>query len=664
MLSFSDVSLARGPRTLLSNVNFAVYAGYRVGVVGRNGTGKSSLFQLVTGELGPDRGNVSLPKQLVMASVAQETPASPQAALEYALDGDTELRKVEAELAAAEDAHDADGIGHGHERLHAIGGYSARARAAKLLHGLGFEAADQLRPVAEFSGGWRMRLNLAHALLCRSDLLLLDEPTNHLDLDTVLWLESWLTAYEGTMLVISHDRDFLDAVTTHTLHLAEGTATLYTGNYSQFERLRAERLAQQSATRTQQIRQVAHLQSFVDRFGASAAKARQAQARVKMIERIKIAAPAHADAEFEFEIPTPDRLPEPLISLNDAAVGYGERIVLKGIKMTLSPGDRIGLLGPNGAGKSTLTRLLAGELEARSGAATRHPYLKVGYFAQHQLEQLDMAASPIEHFRRLDGGASEQALRTYLGGFHFKGDRVFEAVAPFSGGEKARLALALVVYRKPNLLLLDEPTNHLDLDLRHAVEIALQDFPGALVLVTHDRHLVESTCDTLWRVSDGQVVPFDGDLDDYARWLSQREREYARRVDKEGVPAVEAKASVPVVAASVAAPAPTRTVTPARPAESAPKNPGRDQRRSAADQRAAEKPLREALKRAELGLTRVQEKLEEIEAKLQDTTLYEGTRRDQLADLLREQAQLKERHAEAEETWLAAASALESATAP
>ena len=633
MLSFTDLSLSRGPRTLLRDVNATMYAGWRVGVVGRNGTGKTSLFALILGELQPDRGSVSLPRQLAIATVAQETPASPQAALEYALDGDVELRKVEAELARAEAEHDGHGIAHAHERLLAIDGYAARARAAKLLHGLGFDNADQGRAVAEFSGGWRMRLNLARALLCRSEMLLLDEPTNHLDLDTVLWLESWLTSYEGTLLTISHDREFLDAVTTHTLHLAEGGATLYTGNFSQFERIRAERLAQSTALRGQQLRQIQHLQSFVDRFRAKASKARQAQARVKMIERIRLEAPAHADAEFSFEIPTPERLPEPLISISDAAVGYGARTVLSGIRMTLAPGDRIGLLGPNGAGKSTLTRLLAGELAPTAGKATRHPHLQVGYFAQHQLEQLDPAASPIEHFRRLDPGAGDQTLRNYLGGFQFVGDRVFEPVAPFSGGEKARLALALVVYRKPNLLLLDEPTNHLDLDLRHALELALSDYEGAIVLVTHDRHLVESSCDSLWRVALGRVEPFDGDLDDYARWLQAREREYAQAVDRGG--------------ATVAAdPAAARVSS-------------KDQRRAAADQRAREKPLREAVKRAEQALAKIERRLAELEATLQDEGWYVSERRAELDALMQEQATLKQQRAVAEDAWLAASAELE-----
>jgi len=628
MLTFTDVTLSRGPRTLLTGVGFAAYAGWRLGVVGRNGTGKTSLFGLITGEVTPDAGSVAVPRNLVVASVAQETPASPRSALDYALDGDTELRATEAELAAAEVDHDAGRIARLHERLYAIDGYAARARAAKLLHGLGFENADQARAVAEFSGGWRMRLNLARALLCRSDLLLLDEPTNHLDLDAVLWLQAWLKSYAGTMLVISHDRDFLDAVTTHTLHLAQGTATLYTGNYSQFERLRAERMAQQGALREQQQRQIAHLQSFVDRFKAKASKARQAQARVKMIERIRLAAPAHADAEFDLGIPAPARLPEPLLVLDHAAAGYGGRTVLAGLRMTLSPGDRVGLLGPNGAGKSTLTKLLAGVLEPQAGAVVRSPYLTVGYFAQHQLEQLDPAASPLDHLRRLAPRLGEKACREYLAAYHFRGERVFEPVGPFSGGEKARLALALLVHGRPNLLLLDEPTNHLDLDLRHALEIALQEYAGALVLVSHDRHLVASTCDSLWRVAGGSAQPFDGDLDDYARWLAQRERDYA-------------------AADTAAAPSPP----------GGPRLSPKEQRRAAAEQRARLKDLRDTVQKAETEMQKLNTRITVIEQELQDPAVYAD--RNRAAGLSREQNALRRQLTETEEAWLQASAALE-----
>ena len=627
MLNLTDVTLSRGPRTLLSHVSVTVHAGWKLGVVGRNGTGKSTLFALLTGELAPDTGDASMPKNLAIATVAQETPATPQAALDYALDGDVELRAVETELLKAEAAHDGARIATLHERLHAIDGYAARARAARLLHGLGFSAEEQLHPVSSFSGGWRMRLNLARALMRRSDLLLLDEPTNHLDLDTVVWLQQWLGDYRGTLLTISHDREFLDAVTTHTLHLAEGTATLYAGNYSQFEKLRAAKLAQQAALAAAQERQIAHLRAFVDRFRAKASKATQAQSRLKMIERIERVAPAHAEAEFDFEFPQPDRMPHPLLKLDDASAGYGEREVWSGVNLTLEPGDRVGLVGPNGAGKSTLVRVLAGELAPRGGKMMRDPYLTVGYFAQHQLEQLVPTLSPLAHVQRLDPNASETAVRDFLGGFNFRGDRVFEPVAPFSGGEKARLALALVVYRKPNLLLLDEPTNHLDLDLRFALEMALQSFPGALVLVSHDRHLVGSTCDELVRVADGHVVRFDGDLDDYARWLTQRERDYQRSLD---------------------------ATEPARPS-------AKDVRRAAADQRAREKPLRDALKKAEKALHATQERLAAIETCLHAPGIYDSARRDELAMLLQEQGMLKRELERAEEAWLEAASALEGA---
>ncbi len=646
MLTFADLTLRRGPRALIEHFTATVFAGQRVGVVGRNGTGKSSLFALILGEITPDQGDVSLPRGLAIASVAQETPASPASALDYALDGDTELRAIERDLAAAEDAHDGMRIAELHERLAHIDGYAARARAAQLLHGLGFAPDEQAQPVATFSGGWRMRLNLARALMRRSDLLLLDEPTNHLDLDAVVWLQGWLIDYPGTLLAISHDREFLDSVTTHTLHLAQGAATLYAGNYSQFERQRAERITQQRALDDSQKRQIAHLQSFVDRFRAKASKARQAQSRLKMIERIERVAPLIADPEFEFEFPQPPKLPAPMLSYRDAAVGYGTggtlsddgphvgdaadrgfRIVLTGISVSLQPGDRIGLVGPNGAGKTTLVRLLAGELPAHSGDATRHPDLRVGYFAQHQLEQLDPEATPLEHFQKLDPRASTQSLRDFLGSFHFREQRVFEPVAPFSGGEKARLALAMVVYRKPNLLLLDEPTNHLDLEMREALEIALQDFAGALVLVSHDRHLVGTTCDDLWRVAEGTLTHFEGDLDEYAAWLVQRERDWTRR--QQGEPARAAK------------PAP----------DAAPRA------------RTPDKALRTAVQRAEQRVEKAQARLAQIDAALAAGDAYSPAKRAATAALSAEQSQLRGELAKAESDWLAAAEALEAARA-
>ncbi|MBI2399091.1 MAG: ATP-binding cassette domain-containing protein [Xanthomonadales bacterium] len=626
MLSFSNLRLRRGPRVLIDGLSATIHRGQRVGFVGRNGTGKSSLFAMILGEIQPDQGDVSLPKSLTIATVAQEMPHTDQPAIEYVLDGDAELRAVEAALREAEITHDAHEIAHGHERLHAIGGYAAAARAARMLDGLGFKPDQISHPVASFSGGWRMRLNLARVLMTRADLMLLDEPTNHLDIDAVVWLQNWLLAYEGTLLVISHDREFLDAICTHTLHLAESKATLYTGNYSQFERLRAERMAQQAAISAAQQRTIAHLQSFVDRFKASAAKARLAQSRVKMIERIQLVAPVVADSEFSFEFPAPDKLPSPLIRLHDAAVGYGERTVLSGIKLSLEPGQRIGLVGPNGEGKSTLVKLLAGELDIRAGEMTRHPDLRVGYFAQHQLEQLNPDASPLEHFKELDPKKGEQELRNVLGGFNFVGDRVFEKVGPFSGGEKARLALAMVVYRKPNLLLLDEPTNHLDLDMRQALEIALSDFDGAVVLVSHDRHLVGATCDQLVRVCDGSVGEFDGDLDAYAKWLGSRGN----------APRAEAGAA--------------RATASDRPAR------GNDKA-----QKKQERALRDALQKAEAEMEQLQRQMQQVDAEVAAPGFFAQDKFRVLATTQR-QAETRRKLDLAEAAWLAAAEASEAAT--
>ncbi|MGH8506767.1 MAG: ABC-F family ATP-binding cassette domain-containing protein, partial [Stenotrophobium sp.] len=582
MISLNNATLRRGARTLLDSVSFTIYPGWHVGVVGKNGTGKSSLFALVLGQLTVDSGNVAVSKTLAISTVAQETPALSDQAIEFVLDGDVELRELERNLAAAEAAHDVARIAKIHDRLNDIGGYAARARAGTLLHGLGFSAQEQLQAVADFSGGWRMRLNLARALMCRSDLLLLDEPTNHLDLDAAIWLEEFLPTYPGTLLLISHDRDFLDSVCTHTLHLENLKTTLYAGNYSTFERTRAERLALESAHYVKQQRQAAHLQSFISRFKTHASKARQAQSRIKQLEKMQLVAPAHFDSEFSFEFREPDRVPTPLLRFDDVKAGYGERTILSGLKLSLQPGDRIGLLGPNGAGKSTFMQTLAGRLEPLAGKAMRDPYLKIGYFAQHQVDQLDLKASPILHLQRLDKGVAEQSLRDFLGTFNFRGDRVYEAVGPFSGGEKARLALALVVYQKPNLLLLDEPTNHLDLDMRHALETALQMFSGAVVLVSHDRHMVSTCCEQLWLVAEGRCQMFDGDLDDYAKWLTTRERD----AQKSGKP-VNAEA-----------------------------------RRGDTGSRAQEKPLKDSIRKLEARMEKLRETQRTLEQTLADEGLY------------------------------------------
>ena len=622
MISASRLTLRRGPRPLLEDANFTIHPGWRCGVVGRNGTGKSTLFAAVLGHLAPDRGEISSLKNLAVATVAQDTPSLPDLAIEFALDGDVELRELERRLLIAEEKLDIDKISSIHERLNDIGGYAARARAAALLHGLGFSQEAQQTAVADFSGGWRMRLNLARALMCRSDVLLLDEPTNHLDLDAVIWLQGWLSSYPGTMLVISHDREFLDAITTHTLHLEGTKATLYTGNYSTFERTRAEKMTLQAGMFAKQQKQVAHLQKFINRFRASAAKATQAQSRIKALERMELVSAVHADSEFSFSFSEPDRLPSPLVRFDDVACGYGEKVILKNVRMLIAPGERIGLLGPNGAGKSTLVQTIAGAIPPLKGDAMRDGYLRVGYFAQHTTDSLDPKASPILHLKRIDPTATEQNLRGFLGGFNFKGDRVYENVEPFSGGEKARLALAMVVYQKPNLLLLVEPTNHLDLDMRHALETAMLEFVGAVIVVSHDRHLLTSTCDSLWLVAEGGCRPFVGDLDDYARWLNSREL-----------------------------------------------NPGSGKKKDKKPQRSAEeiaaqtKTLKDTVRKLDQQMAKLTKDVDTLAVKLADPALYAPDKKWDFTKLQKEQAAAKKKLAETEEEWIAANEQLEALSA-
>jgi ATP-binding cassette subfamily F protein 3 len=526
VIQFRNMALARGARRLIEDATLQIHPGWRVGLVGANGSGKSSLFALLRGELHPDRGDCEVPERWTIASVAQETPALDTPALEYVLDGDAELRTIERELAVLESAdataHDGHALGDLHMRLAEIDGYSAKARAAALLSGLGFEDAQFMHPVSSFSGGWRMRLNLAQALISRSDLLLLDEPTNHLDLEAVVWLEKWLAGYRGTLVLVSHDRDFLDASVTHIANLYAQQLTLTTGNYSAFEEQRAARLAMQQAMYAKQQREIAHLERYVERFRAKATKARQAQSRLKALDRMERISAAHVDTPFDFEFAEPARSPDPLLVLDAVSAGYQTRTVLDSIELTLRPGARIGLLGPNGAGKSTLIKLLAGELAPLAGRRIEGKGLAIGYFAQHQLEQLRADESPLWHLIKQEPRTKEQVLRDYLGGFDFRGDMVHAKVAPFSGGEKSRLALALLVRRRPNLLLLDEPTNHLDLEMRHALTLALAEYEGSLVLVSHDRALLRTVCDEFLIVADAAAMPFDGDLDDYLVWLAAR----------------------------------------------------------------------------------------------------------------------------------------------
>ena len=526
MIAFRNFALRRGEHLLLSQVDLSLHAGWRVGVIGRNGCGKSSLFAAILGEVEADKGDIDLPGKTRIAWVAQETPSLPDPAIDYVLAGDTEVHAVLQAEAAATEAEDWDAVAEAHQRLAEINGYDATARAGRLLHGLGFPPETHNKPVSDFSGGWRVRLNLARALMMPSDLLLLDEPTNHLDLDAVLWLEQWLLKYPGTLLMISHDREFLDGLSTHTLHLHEGRAKLYVGDYTSFERQRAEHLRQQQIAHDKEQVERAHLQSFIDRFKAKASKAKQAQSRMKRLAKLAGTEAVRAERAFNINFAEPARLPHSSIRINHGEAGYGaDAIILHDVGFGLEAGDRVGLLGPNGAGKSTLVKTLVGELPLLGGERVAHPDMRIGYFAQHTVESLHEGQSPLWHLKEIAPNAGEQQLRNFLGRWNFIGDRAFENVDGFSGGERARLALALIAYREPNVLLLDEPTNHLDLDMREALAEALSDFPGAIVLVSHDRHLIGLVCETFWRVADGHVEEFNGDLDEYAAWLRSRGNE-------------------------------------------------------------------------------------------------------------------------------------------
>lgn len=622
MLVFSDLSLRRGSKPLLESASFSIHPGQKVGVTGANGVGKSSLFALIRGELAQDSGNFSKPPGWVLAHVKQETPSSQQTALDYALHGDEEYISLQAQIAQADGAH----LGELHARLDAIDGYTAESRAATLLHGLGFKPEEITRPVSSFSGGWRMRLNLAQALMCRSDLLLLDEPTNHLDLDAVIWLQDWLKNYRGTLLLISHDREFLDAICTHIAHIEQGRLTLYTGNYSTFEITRAEKLAQQQAAYEKQKREREHMQKYVDRFRAQATKARQAQSRLKALERMEVISAAHVDSQFHFSFRDPEKLPERLLNMQQVAVGYGDKTIIAGVKLQILAGERIGLIGPNGAGKSTLIKFLAAELPAQGGECWQAQDLKIGYFAQHQLEQLDPQQTPLQHLRELDKQAREQDLRNFLGGFGFQGARVDEAVAPFSGGEKARLALALLIYQRPNLLLLDEPTNHLDLEMRLALSMALQEFSGAMVIVSHDRHMLKTVTDKLLLVEGGKASEFDGDLDDYAVWLQNRFR---------AEEAANAKLSDEPAAAHTAA--------------------GRkDQRREAAEKRKQLQPLKRKVEKLEAEMDKLNQQKRLLEVLLGDPELYAEGHKVKLKQILQDKAALDARLETVELEWMEA----------
>ncbi|WP_414154604.1 ATP-binding cassette domain-containing protein [Pseudomonas sp. BNK-43-a] len=627
MIRLSNLTLQRGPQRLLEGAEMTLHTGHKAGLIGANGAGKSSLFALLRGELSPDAGDCQIPADWRIAHMRQEVDTLDRLAVDYVLDGDLRLRKVQADLAAAEQAHDGTALARLHSELDSADGYTADARARKLLAGLGFTAEQMDRRVGDFSGGWRMRLNLAQALMCPSDLLLLDEPTNHLDLDAILWLEDWLKGYPGTLLLISHDRDFLDAVVDHVLHVEQRKLNLYNGGYSAFERTRAERLAQQQQAYEKQQAQRAHMEKYIARFKAQATKARQAQSRIKALERMEELSAAHVDSPFDFVFREAHKISSPLLDLAEGRLGYGDKTILEKVKLQLTPGARIGLLGPNGAGKSTLIKNLAGELEPLSGRLARGENLAVGYFAQHQLDSLDDKASPLLHLQRLAPAEREQTLRDFLGGFDFRGDRIDEPVVNFSGGEKARLALALIAWERPNLLLLDEPTNHLDLEMRLALTMALQEFAGAVVVVSHDRHLLKSTTNDFLLVADGKVDTFDGDLDDYSRWLI----DYRQRT----------------------APVSNTPVNPDKTDKKA-------QRQAAAALRQQLAPHKKAADKLETELGQVHAQLAEIETALGDSGLYDAARKDELRDLLARQTKLKQREGELEEAWMEALETLES----
>lgn len=625
MIRLINLSLQRGPQRLLDQVELTVHPGQKMGLVGANGAGKSSLFALLQGQLQADTGECQIPSSWRIAHMQQEVVALQRSALDYVLDGHTELRRLQQQL---EHTQEGTAVGLLHAQLDAIDGYTADTRARKLLAGLGFSAAEMDQQVQSFSGGWRMRLNLAQTLMCPSDLLLLDEPTNHLDLDAILWLEGWLQSYPGTLLLISHDRDFMDAVVDHIVHFERQKLVLYRGGYSAFERARAERMLQQQQAFEKQQTERARMQDFIRRFKAKASKARQAQSRVKALERMQELAPAHFDSPFNFSFREADKISTPLLSLRDASLGHGEQAILKHVSLQLMPGARIALLGPNGAGKSTLIKTLAQELTLLAGEQNRGENLAIGYFAQHQLDALDIQASPLLHLQRIAPTEREQKLRDFLGGFDFRGDRCDEPVENFSGGEKARLALALIAWQKPNLLLMDEPTNHLDLEMRHALTQALQHFSGAVLLVSHDRHLLKNTVDDFYLVANGELTEFDAELDEYSRWL-QEYRASSSSSDE------------------------------AEPVNVGDKVDRKAQRQAEAEVRKQLAPYRKQVEKLEKELSHVQQQLAEIELQLADNELYSSEQRDALKQLLAKQVKLKQQADDIENQWLESMEQLE-----
>jgi ATP-binding cassette subfamily F protein 3 len=630
MLKIEALTLRRGPESLLDEADALIHSGQRVAIIGANGAGKTSLFKLILGELSPDAGDFSLPGHCRISHMAQEVTAGERAAKDYVLDGHQQLRQLEQALKLAEDQDDHHKIAVLHGELEGIGAYLAPVTAEKLLHGLGFQQSDLDKPVSDFSGGWRIRLNLAQALMCPSDLLLLDEPTNHLDLDAMLWLEQWLKRYTGTALFISHDRDFIDAVSTHILHFEHKKLNQYTGTYSAFEQQRAQKLAQQQSQFEKQQQRITEIQSFVNRFKAKATKAKQAQSRVKELERMELIAPAHVDSPFSFTFPASEKVSSPLLNIQKSDLGYDGKVILKQFNESILPGMRIGLLGPNGAGKSTLIKSLVGDIPQLTGQRAEGEHLNIGYFAQHQLEALDLSASPFLHLQRLKPNATDQEIRRFLGGFDFRGDAALENIARFSGGEKARLALAIIAWQKPNLLMLDEPTNHLDLEMRHALTMALQAFQGAILVVSHDRHLLKNTVDTFWLVANGRVEEFKGDLHDYESWLQDYQNS-SRQSDKSTLGSQENMLEDEALNESA--------------------EDKKERKRLAAEKRKKLSPLKKKVGKAETEMAKYQASLSELEQALGDGDIYLAENKDKLKALLDQQTKYKQAMDAVEQVW-------------
>ncbi|OTG79780.1 ABC transporter ATP-binding protein [Acinetobacter sp. ANC 4558] len=629
MIQLDQVSLRRGGRVLFQKASMQIHPGWKVGLTGVNGAGKSTLFATLLGSVTPDEGYLHRPQIWTVAHMAQEIKALDMAAIDFVLSGDEEYWNIQEKLANSDSLNDHD-LMHLHGRFDEIDGYSAPAKAAQLMAGLGFMEHQNKLLVSSFSGGWRMRLNLARTLMSRSDLLLLDEPTNHLDLDAVLWLEDWLKAYDGTLILISHDRDFLDAITDHILHIENQELTLYTGNYSTFETTRSERLAQQQQAFEKQLETRVHLQKFIDRFKAKASKARQAQSRIKQLERMQDLAPAHVDTPFTFSFREPTKMSSPLLAMENVAIGYENKLIANRINLQITPSTRIGLLGMNGAGKSTLIKSLVGDLPLLGGERNASELLNIGYFAQHQMDALDDQASPMLQLARIaDPKISEATLRSFLGSFGFSGERMDTPCESFSGGERARLALSLIVWQRPNVLILDEPTNHLDLDMRHALTMALTDYDGAVVLVSHERQLIASVCDELFLVHGGKCTEFDGDLTDYANWLRQARIDMIKQGGIISAPEAEIIEKTPVSKVDKEA-----------------------QRKLAAQRREQTRPIRKNIEKCESQIEKIQLRLQGIEDLLADGTLYEANRKEDLLKLMTEQTELKIKLEQAEEQML------------